>query len=109
MEIEEEKKTVDEAAALYVKICKYSRGAGSLTGDILNRLAAANRGTKKVLEQVDHSKVEYLPFRKDFYIEVPEIAKMTEDEVILHREALEDMKIRVSLTTYAFKELPDLI
>jgi ATP-dependent RNA helicase DDX46/PRP5 len=73
LEADEEKKPVDDAAAL---------------------LAAANRGTKKVLEQVDHSKVEYLPFRKDFYIEVPEIAKMTEEEVNIHREALEDMKIR---------------
>lgn len=63
---------------------------------IFHRLAAANRGTKKVLEQVDHSKVEYLPFRKDFYIEVPEIAKMTEEEVNAYRESLEDIKIRVS-------------
>jgi hypothetical protein len=95
---------------LYVKICKYSRTFGGLTSDVLNRLAAANRGTKKVLEQVDHSKVEYLPFRKDFYIEVPEIAKMTEEEVNIHREALEDMKIRVSLIepTVVFPKLVDL-
>ena len=27
--------------------------------------------------QTDHSKVYYAPFRKNFYVEVPEIARMT--------------------------------
>ena len=29
------------------------------------------------LIQTDHEKIYYRPFRKDFYIEVPEIARMT--------------------------------
>lgn len=33
----------------------------------------------KQLAQVDHTRVYYRPFRRDFYIEVPELAKMTEE------------------------------
>jgi len=36
---------------------------------------------KKVLPPVDHSAIEYAPFRKNFYIEVPEIKRMTDAEV----------------------------
>jgi hypothetical protein len=50
---------------------------------------------KRVLEQVDHSKINYPPFRKDFYIEVPEIAKMTDEEVAAYRKSLEGIRIRV--------------
>jgi len=28
---------------------------------------------------VDHGKIEYEPFRKNFYVEVPELAKMTQE------------------------------
>lgn len=47
--------------------------------------------TKSKSEMVftDHSKVYYRPFRKSFYVEVPEIAKMTSIEVELFREELE--------------------
>ena len=33
------------------------------------------------LGQVDHSQIDYLPVRKNFYIEVPEVARMDEEEV----------------------------
>jgi len=36
---------------------------------------------KKVLPAVDHSTIEYEPFRKNLYIEVPEIKRMTEEQV----------------------------
>lgn len=36
---------------------------------------------KKVLPPVDHSTIEYEAFRKNLYIEVPEIKRMTEPEV----------------------------
>jgi ATP-dependent RNA helicase DDX46/PRP5 len=94
LELEEEKKVDDSAAALYVHTCQGRQSRDNLTKDILNRLAAANKN-KKVLEQVDHSKMDYIPFRKEFYIEVPEIAKMTDEEVAAYREQLEDIKIRV--------------
>ena len=36
------------------------------------KLAEVARAKKKELPRVDHSTVTYLPFRKNFYIEVPE-------------------------------------
>ncbi|KAL8478908.1 hypothetical protein ACS0TY_030702 [Phlomoides rotata] len=41
------------------------------------------------LSIVDHSKIEYPPFRKNFYIEVKEISRMTPEEVAVHRKQLE--------------------
>eukprot|EP01119_Soliformovum_irregulare_P010096 TRINITY_DN2468_c0_g1_i1.p1 TRINITY_DN2468_c0_g1~~TRINITY_DN2468_c0_g1_i1.p1 ORF type:complete len:779 (-),score=263.67 TRINITY_DN2468_c0_g1_i1:26-2362(-) len=50
---------------------------------------------KKVLQDVvDHSKIPYAPFKKDFYIEVPEIAKQTKAEVEKHREDLDHIRVR---------------
>lgn len=28
---------------------------------------------------MDHAKVQYLPFRKNFYVEVPELARLSEE------------------------------
>ncbi len=43
----------------------------------------------------DHSKIYYRPFNKNFYVEVPEIARMTHDEVELYRDTdLEGVKIK---------------
>lgn len=36
---------------------------------------------RKLMEVVDHSKIAYEPIRKDFYVEAPEITRMTDDEV----------------------------
>ena len=49
---------------------------------------------KKDLMIVDHNKIEYLPFVKNFYREVPELAKMTSEEVELYREELEGIKVK---------------
>lgn len=50
--------------------------------------AAANLANKqkKDLTKVDHAGVDYEPFRKAFYVEVPEIARMTTEEVKKYRE-----------------------
>jgi ATP-dependent RNA helicase DDX46/PRP5 len=47
-------------------------------------------------EQVftDHSKVYYRPFRKNFYVEVPELAEMSAEDVAEYREELESIKVR---------------
>eukprot|EP00252_Welwitschia_mirabilis_P027765 TRINITY_DN9626_c0_g1_i4.p1 TRINITY_DN9626_c0_g1~~TRINITY_DN9626_c0_g1_i4.p1 ORF type:complete len:900 (-),score=235.06 TRINITY_DN9626_c0_g1_i4:309-3008(-) len=45
------------------------------------------------LSIVDHSKIQYMPFRKDFYHEVKEISLMTPDDVVQYRKQLE-LKIR---------------
>ncbi|CAH9136081.1 unnamed protein product [Cuscuta epithymum] len=41
------------------------------------------------LSIVDHSKIEYPSFRKNFYIEVREISRMTSEEVASYRKQLE--------------------
>lgn len=45
------------------------------------------------LVPVDHSKINYPPFRRNFYIEVPELARMSEKEVADLRKQLEDVKV----------------
>lgn len=42
---------------------------------------------------VDHSKIQYPSFRKNFYIEVKEISRMTQEEAAAYRKELE-LKIR---------------
>ncbi|CAG8538186.1 7498_t:CDS:10 [Dentiscutata heterogama] len=49
---------------------------------------------KKDLAAVDHSQVKYEPFRKDFYIEPPEMHDLTPDQVDLIRVELGGIKIR---------------
>lgn len=48
----------------------------------------------RMLAQTDHTKVYYRPFRKDFYVEVPEIARMTKKEVDEYRQELDEIKVR---------------
>lgn len=43
---------------------------------------------------MDHTVVEYVPFRKDFYIEVPEIACLTQAEVDAYLEELDGIKVK---------------
>ena len=54
----------------------------------------AKKGKGKDLPKVDHRNVEYEPFRKEFYVEVPELAKMTKAEVASFRTELENVKVK---------------
>ncbi|CAG8441068.1 2427_t:CDS:10 [Funneliformis caledonium] len=65
---------------------------GSDPEDIL--ALAAKKLKKKDLAAVDHSQVKYEPFRKDFYIEPPEMHELTHDQVDLLRVELGGIKIR---------------
>jgi ATP-dependent RNA helicase DDX46/PRP5 len=58
--------------------------------DAMNKLA--NKGKKEIV--IDHNKIVYQDFEKDFYREVPEIARMTPAEVELYREELEGIKVK---------------
>lgn len=55
---------------------------------------AAKKAKKKEMAVVDHAKVRYEPFRKEFYVPPPDIASMTEDDAELLRLALDGIKIR---------------
>lgn len=49
--------------------------------------------TKKLMT-ISKEDITYLPFCKNFYIEVPELAKMTQQEVEAYREELEGIKVK---------------
>ena len=55
---------------------------------------AAKKARKKDLAAVDHNKIKYEPFRKEFYIPPPEVAAMTDEEAELLRLELDSIKIR---------------
>ena len=57
-------------------------------------LTIAKKTKRKELPAVDHKSIEYQPFRKNFYVEVPELAKMTPAEVNLYRVELENIKVK---------------
>ena len=58
------------------------------------RLVNAGKMSKgDKLGPVDHNTVEYPPFRKNFYIEVPELARLSEEEVTLLRKDLDGIKV----------------
>lgn len=52
---------------------------------------------KKELPKIDHSTMNYSDFKKNFYVEVPEIAKMTQQEVEAYRTELEDIQVKGEL------------
>jgi ATP-dependent RNA helicase DDX46/PRP5 len=55
---------------------------------------AAKKAKKKDLAIVDHSRVVYEPFRKEFYHPPPEVQDMTDEEADLLRLELDGIKIR---------------
>jgi ATP-dependent RNA helicase DDX46/PRP5 len=57
-------------------------------------LAMASKKKKKEIPTVDHAKVEYEPFRRDFYNEPNHLADMTEEEVANLRHELDGIKVR---------------
>ena len=56
------------------------------------RAGKTSKGDK--LGPVDHAKMNYRPFRRNFYIEVPELARMTEAETAQYRTQLDGIKAR---------------
>jgi ATP-dependent RNA helicase DDX46/PRP5 len=55
---------------------------------------AAKKARKKDLATVDHNRIMYEPFRKEFYTAPPDITAMTDEEADLLRLALDGIKIR---------------
>lgn len=62
--------------------------------DLQTALTGFQTKQRKVLEPVDHGKIEYEPYRKNFYVEVPELAKMTQEEVNAYRVELEGIMVK---------------
>lgn len=55
---------------------------------------AAKKAKKKELASVDHAKISYEPFRKEFYHPPPEVEEMTDEDAENLRLALDGIKIR---------------
>lgn len=62
--------------------------------DIKDTAANLANKQKKELAKIDHSGINYLPFRKTFYVEVPEIAKMSQTEVDVYKTELEGIGVK---------------
>lgn len=62
--------------------------------DIKDTAANLANKHKKELAKIDHSGVNYLPFRKNFYVEVPELAKMTSTDVDAYKVELEGIQVK---------------
>ena len=54
--------------------------------DLKDTAAGLANKQKKELAKVDHSSIDYKPFRKNFYCEVPEVSRMTQEEVDAYKE-----------------------
>eukprot|EP01080_Neovahlkampfia_damariscottae_P010094 gene10094-2514_t len=48
---------------------------------------------KKEFKDVDHSKIDYIPFRKNFYIQARELSNLTEEEIQKIRFEYDDTKV----------------
>jgi ATP-dependent RNA helicase DDX46/PRP5 len=55
---------------------------------------AAKKAKKKDLAAVDHNRIRYESFRKEFYVPPPDVAAMSEEEAELLRLELDSIKIR---------------
>ncbi|XP_071317609.1 probable ATP-dependent RNA helicase DDX46 isoform X2 [Trachinotus anak] len=62
--------------------------------DLQTALTGFQTKQRKILEPVDHGKIEYESYRKNFYVEVPELAKMTTEEVNALRLDLEGITVK---------------
>ncbi|KAF8665605.1 hypothetical protein AX16_000061 [Volvariella volvacea WC 439] len=87
-------RAVDEGGEdLYEGVVPDELDATDLTPEDILALAA-KKAKKKDLATVDHSRVKYEPFRKEFYVPPPDIAAMTDEEAELLRLELDGIKIR---------------
>lgn len=51
-------------------------------------------GSKKELQPVDHSKIKYMPFEKNIYVQLREITQMKDHEVEAFRRTNGDIRVR---------------
>ncbi|WPG99123.1 P-loop containing nucleoside triphosphate hydrolase protein [Acrodontium crateriforme] len=65
---------------------------GDDTGNVLAAIAAKRK--KKDIPTVNHAKMQYEPFRKNFYSESVELAEMTDEDVDILRAELDNITVR---------------
>lgn len=69
----------------------FDTAVGDDTEDLLT---LANKKKKKDIPTVDHSKIDYEPFRKNFYTEPQDLAQMSDEELANLRLELDGIKVR---------------
>eukprot|EP00112_Aurelia_sp_Birch-Aquarium-sp1_P002901 Seg1321.8 transcript_id=Seg1321.8/GoldUCD/mRNA.D3Y31 product="putative ATP-dependent RNA helicase DDX46" protein_id=Seg1321.8/GoldUCD/D3Y31 len=91
---DEQKESKPEVMEQNQDLMEYSSEEGEKE-DILegNAFAAMKQKKKKELLAADHSKIYYRSFRKSFYVEVPELAKMTPEAVDAFRLELDGIRV----------------
>ena len=57
-------------------------------------MTAGKMSKSDKLGQVDHSTINYPPFRRNFYMEASDLSRMSEKEVAEYRSQLDDIKVR---------------
>ncbi|XP_074528409.1 putative ATP-dependent RNA helicase DDX46 isoform X1 [Halichoeres trimaculatus] len=62
--------------------------------DLQTALTGFQTKQRKILEPVDHGKIQYEPYRKNFYVEVPELARMSQEDVNAYRLELEGITVK---------------
>ncbi|XP_037125487.1 probable ATP-dependent RNA helicase DDX46 isoform X4 [Syngnathus acus] len=62
--------------------------------DLQTALTGFQTKQRKILEPVDHGKIQYEPYRKNFYVEVPDLARMSNEDVIAYRLELEGITVK---------------
>ncbi|XP_041657753.1 probable ATP-dependent RNA helicase DDX46 [Cheilinus undulatus] len=62
--------------------------------DLQTALTGFQTKQRKILEPVDHGKIQYESYRKNFYVEVPELARMSQEDVNAYRLELEGITVK---------------
>lgn len=65
-----------------------------LSPEEIANIASQHTKRKDILDSIDHSAIQYEPFRKNLYVETSDISKMTSEQVKQYREELDNIKIR---------------
>ena len=74
---------------------EYSSEEDATTAEDLAQMNSnLNQSKMKKIQSVTLADISYRPFRKNFYIEVPELANMTKEDVDEYRESLEGIKVK---------------
>lgn len=71
-----------------------SEEEGTTEQDLADMNVNLTQSKQKKVQTVTLEDITYKPFRKNFYIEVPELTKMTNEEVEEYRSSLEGIKVK---------------
>ena len=96
--LEEEDASMDALVAEFPEMAERFEGAkpggDDSDSDADDKRLEQLRAAKKELPKVDHSTIEYEAFRKNFYIEAPDIKRLSDEEVEAFREEMDRIKVR---------------